>query len=329
MAEQNIRTASEVYAGVIMREGADWWKQMLRRNGREPVKRDLPSPVYISDNRWVVDCHWCHSAMAVNVGQRDVTCADCGTEFEVVWPPKQETRRALGLLLARRPGLRNWFPHRGQDVAFLKWENDTFGPDHHSYTAPRTWVAGETVTAAIMNTHVRDNLLETLVAKVTTAGDIGYATAANALARLGIGTQGQVAVVNAAATAPSWVTLPSALLLDTTERTIGDNGFTYTDITGYTVNIVTAVRSTIIAIFSVQDALDATYRARTRLLIDGTVQQVDTAVLNNAHAQYLTLVGRKVNVAAGTITTHVEGAGDANSKSKYNNGSILVWAIPD
>ena len=27
-----------------------------------------------------------------------------------------------------------------------------------SWTAPRTWVAGETVTAALMNTHVRDNL---------------------------------------------------------------------------------------------------------------------------------------------------------------------------
>lgn len=29
-----------------------------------------------------------------------------------------------------------------------------------AWTAPRTWVAGETVTAAIMNTHVRDNLKE-------------------------------------------------------------------------------------------------------------------------------------------------------------------------
>lgn len=27
-----------------------------------------------------------------------------------------------------------------------------------AWTSPRTWVAGETVTAAIMNTHVRDNL---------------------------------------------------------------------------------------------------------------------------------------------------------------------------
>lgn len=27
-----------------------------------------------------------------------------------------------------------------------------------AWTSPRTWVAGETVTAAVMNTHVRDNL---------------------------------------------------------------------------------------------------------------------------------------------------------------------------
>ena len=26
-----------------------------------------------------------------------------------------------------------------------------------TYTTPRTWVAGEVVTAALMNTHVRDN----------------------------------------------------------------------------------------------------------------------------------------------------------------------------
>lgn len=28
-----------------------------------------------------------------------------------------------------------------------------------AWTAPRTWVAGETVTAALLNTHLRDNLL--------------------------------------------------------------------------------------------------------------------------------------------------------------------------
>ncbi|HEY2086383.1 MAG TPA: hypothetical protein VGH54_10225 [Mycobacterium sp.] len=29
-----------------------------------------------------------------------------------------------------------------------------------AWTTPRTWVAGETITAAIMNTHVRDNLVD-------------------------------------------------------------------------------------------------------------------------------------------------------------------------
>jgi hypothetical protein len=29
-----------------------------------------------------------------------------------------------------------------------------------AWTSPRTWVAGETITAAILNTHLRDNLLD-------------------------------------------------------------------------------------------------------------------------------------------------------------------------
>ncbi len=50
-----------------------------------------------------------------------------------------------------------------------------------TWTAPRTWVTAETVTAAIMNAHVRDNLLETSAATVTVAGDIPYADAANSM----------------------------------------------------------------------------------------------------------------------------------------------------
>ena len=56
-----------------------------------------------------------------------------------------------------------------------------------AWTAPRTWVTAEIVTAGNMNTHVRDNFLETGPAKVTTAGDIVYAIGANAFARLGLG----------------------------------------------------------------------------------------------------------------------------------------------
>lgn len=74
-----------------------------------------------------------------------------------------------------------------------------------SWTAPRTYTTGELITATIGNTHWRDNFLETLAAKVTTAGDIGYATAANALTRLGIGSVFQHLRVASGGAAPEWV----------------------------------------------------------------------------------------------------------------------------
>lgn len=51
-----------------------------------------------------------------------------------------------------------------------------------SWTAPRTWVTSEVVSAAIMNAHVRDNLLETAPAKASAAGQTVYSTAGNAIA---------------------------------------------------------------------------------------------------------------------------------------------------
>ena len=56
------------------------------------------------------------------------------------------------------------------------------------WTAPRTYVTAEVVTAAILNTDLRDNMLETAPATVTTEGDLLYATGANALARRPVGT---------------------------------------------------------------------------------------------------------------------------------------------
>lgn len=78
-----------------------------------------------------------------------------------------------------------------------------------AWTAPRTWTTGELVTASMMNTHVRDNLLATEAATVTTAGDLAYATGANALARLAPGTSSQVL---RSGTSPSWGTVPLAAL---------------------------------------------------------------------------------------------------------------------
>lgn len=69
-----------------------------------------------------------------------------------------------------------------------------------AWTSPRTWVSGEQLTAALLNTHVRDNLNETAPAKVTTKGDIVAATAANTIARVAVGANGAVLVADSAAT---------------------------------------------------------------------------------------------------------------------------------
>lgn len=50
-----------------------------------------------------------------------------------------------------------------------------------SWTAPMTFAANSVLTAAQMNTHLRDNLLETEAAKVTQAGSMLVAAAHNRL----------------------------------------------------------------------------------------------------------------------------------------------------
>ncbi len=74
---------------------------------------------------------------------------------------------------------------------------------------------------------------------VTTAGDTLYATAADTLARLGIGTAGQVLQVNSGATAPEWAT-PAAgggmTLLSTT--TLSGASTTVSSISGSHKNLL-------------------------------------------------------------------------------------------
>jgi len=71
-----------------------------------------------------------------------------------------------------------------------------------AWTAPRTWVAAEAPSAATMNTHIRDNLAATEAGVLTTEGDLVYASAANTLARLAAGSEGDYLTV--ASSLPSW-----------------------------------------------------------------------------------------------------------------------------
>ena len=72
-----------------------------------------------------------------------------------------------------------------------------------AWSAPRTWVTAETVTAALMNAEIRDNLLATSAATVTTAGDIAFADAANSMgSRVALGAAGSHLV--STGSAPIW-----------------------------------------------------------------------------------------------------------------------------
>ena len=64
------------------------------------------------------------------------------------------------------------------------------------WSAPRTWVTGEIVTASYLNSNIRDNFLETAPAKATAAGDIFVATAVNAIKRVPVGSAGSIVSVN-------------------------------------------------------------------------------------------------------------------------------------
>ena len=66
-------------------------------------------------------------------------------------------------------------------------------------------MTGETVSASQLNTHLRDDMLETAPAKAAAAGDLFYATAANTVTVLSKGTKGEHLVMNDGETAPEWV----------------------------------------------------------------------------------------------------------------------------
>jgi hypothetical protein len=161
------------------------------------IDRDQHASAYISDNRWVADCPVCDAGIGVGHQRRTWPCWECGTVVTVDWPRPAEEKAIVAVLRERVPRLRTWVgdpivaARRGQvpdTVESLEWENETYGLDHHSWTAPRTWVTAEIVTASVMNLHVRDNLLETCPALVTTAEDITVADGANSLTRVAKGS---------------------------------------------------------------------------------------------------------------------------------------------
>ena len=107
-----------------------------------------------------------------------------------------------------------------------------------AWTTPATWATDEVPGSAKFNAHVRDNLLETAPAKVTTAEDLIVGAGANALKRLGVGTEGQILKVASGAVA--WQTEP--LDLDELSANLGsDTAVTgaYATLTSLTLSVGT------------------------------------------------------------------------------------------
>ena len=72
-----------------------------------------------------------------------------------------------------------------------------------AWTTPKTWATDDILTAADLNTYVRDNLNMTSAATVTTAGDIAYADGPNSMgSRLAIGSNQSVMFSDG--TDPGW-----------------------------------------------------------------------------------------------------------------------------
>lgn len=73
-----------------------------------------------------------------------------------------------------------------------------------TWTTPSTWTTSQVVTAADLNTDIRDNMNETSAATASAAGDLVYADAANSMgSRLAHPGQGLL-LVSAASNALAW-----------------------------------------------------------------------------------------------------------------------------
>ena len=152
-----------------------------------------------------------------------------------------------------------------------------------AWTNPSDRLTGDVITAAQWNALLgtTGSLAQTDAAKVTTAGDIVYATAANTLARLGIGSSAQVLTVSGgipawASPAADFTTIDKAATEtvnnSTTLQSDDDFFFTAAASTDYLVEIVALLASNTQADFKIAWTLtgmtwDGTYE---KGMYDGT-----------------------------------------------------------
>lgn len=107
-----------------------------------------------------------------------------------------------------------------------------------AWVTPSTQSSGHVVTAVEWNELVND-ILETVVAKITTKGDLGVGTGANALARLAVSANNGAFLVAASGetTGLKWLTPQTARLDLVSNQNINDNALTAIAFDGTTETI--------------------------------------------------------------------------------------------
>lgn len=227
-----------------------------------------------------------------------------------------------------------------------------------AYNVVPTVANGDSWSAAQHNTYIKDNFAA--VWPYTTAGDMNYATASNALARLAISSVG--GMLYSTGSAPAWLARPSVSSLlshpggasapawsalsslnlhqgvihkmvnDTQPAEFNTTSTTGADITGLTVNMVTTVTCTILLLIQGGIAVTggaAIYHAAALGSIGGVVQSPDN-VPQSYYAQYEPWFSfyHRTGVAAGTINCKAQlMVANSGRTAYFIGGAIYALAI--
>ncbi len=191
-----------------------------------------------------------------------------------------------------------------------------------AWTTPRTWVTGETVTAALMNTHIRDNFRETSPFTVTTTGDISYADAANSMnSRLAIGAA--LTHMTSTGSAPVW----RAPATDDDTGSGSDNTTSYLNLGhaqwGFASDIEVSVTTGTAALVLFEGRLSNDTGGSTTFL-SYSVSSATTVAANDAHAIWYESSNAadtarfggydfRTGLTAGSNVFTLEGRADANT----------------
>lgn len=201
-----------------------------------------------------------------------------------------------------------------------------------TYSAVPTVATGDLWTASNHNTYIRDNFAAGVPDIFQAAGDLAYASAADAAARLPIGANGQV--LSIAAGLPVWGYAAPILGYVEMSSIFNQSSSLWADVPGLSVNITMPAAGKIVALaMGVTRAQGVYDEVNLRLMIDGTANSIINQwkkYLTDDQAQgNLTQIFQK-SVSAGSRNIKLQIANSAGAPSQVTIywGNIVVMGFP-